>query len=184
MKKVVRDSSNNLKLVHENCHDFKPEDALHNIMASVIEKTQEQLRFLGLSDKFDQVPNGTILGPSAGGHGEDACASSVDDCVYYIQDPCPSALVSKSKLMATAVFDIFASYGLVLNFKVNKTNFLYSLVGKGCKNVKKSILENESPSISVSSSAYGPVDVPVVIKYKHVGSVEGPMLGNQLETLQ
>jgi len=111
----------------------------------------------------------SIVSQSPLGSGKFTGASYVDDTFFSCIDKDPAVCVDKISQVCSTVIDVFSCHGLVLNFKIGKTGFLFQLRGSGASKITKSF-EGSPPCIDVPSLALGHTKVFVYSDYKHVGS--------------
>lgn len=99
------------------------------------------------------------------------CANYVDDTMFPMCHNTYSLLLSKMIVMASIIFDVFASFLLKLSFLPSKTTFMFGINDFRTKNKMGCSYINNIWFVPIHCKAYGTVQCGVVSCYKYLGLI-------------
>ena len=142
------------------------------LITRVLRRCNEELIAAGLCVPCDIPTNSNIALPNSSVDSSiyDTGTSYVDDCLFYLMMKCALQLIRDTSTLIAIVIDVFATFGLKLNFKIGKSNVMIKVVGRGSKSIMNEYFGGKQ-TLTVISRAIGLVEVFVCKHYKHVGSM-------------
>eukprot|EP00438_Fugacium_kawagutii_P021691 Skav224757 [mRNA] locus=scaffold1604:48812:54304:- [translate_table: standard] len=147
-------------------------DLLFNLaMLDILKAVKEQVHHAGLLLQIDwNHSKGPHAGP--GEHTTDFLASTwADDLALVVQHSDAGSIVPAMTCLAQIVIDTLSSRGLLLNYGPGKTEALINIRGRHSITHRRNLFHHDNSVLHVPTETQGDVDLRVVQKYRHLGTV-------------
>ena len=148
-------------------------DLLFNLVAGkILRQLEEELHFEGVQTKL--CWNGRFGFFADFGEDTETNALNIvwaDDVAVLLQHESPQDLIDIAQVTMTRYIEKLAEHGLLLNFDSGKTELLLLLRGTGSRGLRRELFQVEHPHIQINPKGFGQIQVKLVDRYKHLGSV-------------
>ena len=144
------------------------------LWSRVLRGLEEQCIAMGLLEAFPEVEN---FNPFAPALPEDAASRHflgpcwMDDLAIPLAGDTPSALISKTGLLAGLLLDRCISFAMTPNLSVGKTELLLSLRGAGSRSLRQRFLGAHGGRLFPVVGEHGSYNIKVITRYRHLGGI-------------